>query len=617
MTPNRPFETRTFKTHDEIALSYRFYPAYSAVDAPSGDTESSSQSKQSTVCSKPASRGAILLFHRGHEHSGRMAHLVDELNLPEFDFFAWDARGHGHSPGERGYSPSIGTSVRDIQSFMLHITQQYHHKEDSMFFIAQSVGAVLVSTFVHDYAPKIKGMILASPAFKVKLYVPFAKSGLKIMQKLRGNFFINSYVKSRFLTHDKSRQESYDNDPLISRAISSNILLGLYDTAERIIEDAKAITLPTQILVSSSDWVVHHKPQYEFYEKLNSSRKELHRLSGFYHDTLGEKDRHLAIEKMRPFILEQFATPSIRPSLKESHLRGYSYEEKQLLTDPLDPFDPKRVYWRAAKLGLGLSKYVSKGIKLGFKTGFDSGSMLDFVYNNQPVSRNALGKLIDTQYLNSIGWRGIRQRKVNIEELLIRCINQLQANGKPIRIMDIAAGHGRYVLDAISQIQSMQPTTLIEEILLRDFSELNVTQGKALIEHMNLSHIARFEQGDAFNASALSATLPMKTLGIVSGLYELFDDNTLISQSLEGMYDAIEEGGYLIYTNQPWHPQLEFIARVLTSHRDGQPWVMRRRSQQEMDDLVESVGFTKCEQRIDEFGIFSVSVAVKRSNELR
>jgi alpha-beta hydrolase superfamily lysophospholipase len=40
----------------------------------------------------PAPKGAILLFQRGHEHSGRMAHLVDELDLPDFAFFVWDAR---------------------------------------------------------------------------------------------------------------------------------------------------------------------------------------------------------------------------------------------------------------------------------------------------------------------------------------------------------------------------------------------------------------------------------------------------------------------------------------------------------------------------------------------
>lgn len=46
------------------------------------------------------------------------------------------------------------------------------------------------------------------------------------------------------------------------------------------------------------------------------------------------------------------------------------------------------------------------------------------------------------------------------------------------------------------------------------------------------------------------------------------------------------------------------IAGVLTSHKDGKPWVMRVRSQGEMDSLVRDAGFDKCTQRIDEWGIF-------------
>ncbi|PYJ23206.1 MAG: hypothetical protein DME99_03595, partial [Verrucomicrobia bacterium] len=45
---------------------------------------------------------AILLFHRGHEHSGRWQQTVDLLGLEDIAVFAWDARGHGQSPGERG-----------------------------------------------------------------------------------------------------------------------------------------------------------------------------------------------------------------------------------------------------------------------------------------------------------------------------------------------------------------------------------------------------------------------------------------------------------------------------------------------------------------------------------
>src|SRR5689334_4798105 len=58
----------------------------------------------------PASRAtrALVLFHRGHEHSGRFHDLVRDLESPDDTaVFAWDARGHGRSPGERGYADSF------------------------------------------------------------------------------------------------------------------------------------------------------------------------------------------------------------------------------------------------------------------------------------------------------------------------------------------------------------------------------------------------------------------------------------------------------------------------------------------------------------------------------
>jgi hypothetical protein len=97
-------------------------------------------------------------------------------------------------------------------------------------------------------------------------------------------------------------------------------------------------------------------------------------------------------------------------------------------------------------------------------------------------------------------------------------------------------------------------------------------------------------------------------VAIVSGLYELFGDNSWIARSLRGLARSVPAGGYLVYTGQPWHPQVEMIARVLTN-RDGQPWIMRRRTQEEMDDLVRQAGFEKIQQEIDPWGIFTVSLA--------
>lgn len=578
----------TFTTHDGVGLFYRHWPA---ADVQPG-----------------AARRAIVMFHRGHEHGGRMAHLVDELGLQGFDFFAWDARGHGESPGERGDSPSFATSVRDVQTFIDHIAARYAIDTGDMVVLAQSVGAVVVSTWAHDYAPKIRALVLASPAFKVKLYVPLARPGLKLMRAWRGNFFVNSYVKAKFLSHDPQRIASFDNDPLITRAISVNMLLGLYDAAERVVADAQAIQIPTQLLISGSDFVVHRKPQEQFFQRLGSLEKEMHILPGFFHDTLGERDRAHALSRIRRFVLKAFEQPLQRPSLLEADRLGWSCAEAEELAAPLPKNSPRDLYWRATRASMRLGSGVSAGVKLGFETGFDSGSTLDYVYRNTPTGSSPIGRLIDRNYLNSIGWRGIRQRKVHAEELLRLAMGKLREQSRPVRIVDIAAGHGRYILEALEQ-GSDKP----DSILLRDYSDINVRDGAALIEQKGLGSIARFVKGDAFDKADLAALEPKPTLAVVSGLYELFASNTMVGDSLAGLATAVEEGGYLIYTGQPWHPQLELIARALTSHRGGEAWVMRRRSQAEMDQLVEAAGFRKLTQRVDEWGIFSVSLAQRVS----
>jgi alpha-beta hydrolase superfamily lysophospholipase len=579
----RSCDESNFTTHDGVELFYRHWPA-----------------------TAEKTRGAILLFHRGHEHGARIAHLVDELDLPDFAFYAWDARGHGRSPGERGYSPSFGTSVRDVQSFVDHIRASDGIAVEDMAVVAQSVGAVLVSTWAHDYAPKIRAMVLASPAFSVKLYVPFARQGLALQEKIRGKFFVNSYVKPQFLTHDPERIQSYRADPLITRPIAVNILLGLYEAADRVVADARAITIPTQLLISGADWVVRHAPQHRFFVNLGTPDKERHVLPGFFHDTLGELGRGVAVAHARRFLLKHFDAPVARPSLLDADRAGYTRDEADDLASPLPALSPRGLYWSATRLGLKLGGLLSEGIALGHKTGFDSGSTLDYVYRNEARGRGRLGRLMDRQYIDSIGWRGIRQRKLHVEELIGEAIKRLRAAAKPVRVVDIAAGHGRYVLEALKD-ETLKP----DAILLRDYSDINVESGRRLIQEKQLGDIARFEKGDAFDRDSLAALTPRPTLGVVSGLYELFPDNAMIRRSLAGLAAALETDGFLVYTGQPWHPQLEMIARALTSHRQGEAWVMRRRTQAEMDQLVENAGFRKLAQRIDEWGIFTVSLAMR------
>jgi alpha-beta hydrolase superfamily lysophospholipase len=570
--PRSPEEHR-FQTHDGVNLFYRRWPG--------------------------TGERVVVLLHRGHEHSGRLAHVVDELDLPEVSFFAWDARAHGRSEGEQGSSTTMATFVQDLDEFVRHIRAEFGIAEENIAVVAQSVGAVMAAAWVHDYAPSISCMVLAAPAFKVKLYIPFARLGLGIWHKLAGDFYVKSYVRGRALTHDAERAASYHADPLIKLQISARVLLDVYKMSERLVADAGAIRVPTQVLLSGSDWVIDNRPPRRFFDRLSTDEKEIHTFDGFLHDTLGEKDRHLPIARVRAFLERQFAP---RASLENADRAGFTKSEFDELKRPLPAWSPKGVVFALTKLFFRTIGRFSDGIRLGCETGFDSGSSLDYVYRNRPSGITPLGTLIDWFYLNSPGWRGIRVRKQILEEMIGLAATRARQAGRPVRIVDVAAGHGRYVLEAIEKLD-VAP----DDVLLRDFDSHNVELGRRLIAEKKLA--ARFEQGDAFNRASLAGLQPKPTIGIVSGLFELFPENDPLRETLGGLAAAIEPGGYLIYTGQPWHPQLEFIARTLSSHRGGAPWIMRRRTQEELDELVRRADFRKVEQRIDPEGLFTVTLA--------
>lgn len=554
---------------------------------------------RSWIPEKPTDK-ALLLFHRGHEHSGRWQEFIELLALDGVAVFAWDQRGHGRSPGPRGGAENFAVITRDVDAFVRYIARAHDITQENIIVLAHSMGAVSVAAWVHDYAPPIRAMVLATAAFHVRLYVPLALPALRLKEKFIGPGHVQSYVRSRMLTHDPEQAARYDADPLIFRGIPVNMLIGLDETGTRLIADAGAINTPTLMIGAGSDWVVSLDAQRQFFNGLSSPVKRMHVFPAAHHAIFHERERADVAQRIRDFVVERFAQPLVTESLLDADKQGYTWEEHERLKLRGGPQFP--VIRAAMKTG----GRISPGIGLGWRSGFDSGLSLDYVYRNKSGGSNRVARAVDSAYLGSIGWRGIRQRKAALEKLLRRVIEQAHSVGHPVRILDIAAGGGRYVLETMHALREIPMRAL-----LRDYKAENVSAARALADELGLSDVV-VEEGDAFDRASLAAIQPRPTIAIVSGLYELFPSNTPVAESLAGLADAVQPGGHLIYTNQPWHPQLEFIARVL-QNREGKPWIMRRRTTAEMDQLVARAGFEKLEMEIDRWGMFSVSVARRTS----
>ncbi|MFT6985928.1 MAG: alpha-beta hydrolase superfamily lysophospholipase [Psychromonas sp.] len=537
----------------------------------------------------------LLLLHRGHEHSARLHDVAENEAFKGYTIYSFDNRGHGYSEVEAAFE--FMNLVRDLNAFVAFVCAKEDKTEQDIFVIANSVAGVVAATWVHDYAPKIKGMALVAPAFKIKLYLPFAKPLLKFALKFKANMNITSYVKSKFLTHALNEQVKYDNDPRITPKIPAKQLTTLLDTGERIVADAAMITVPTLVLSAGKDYVVDSKVQGDFYANLSSPLKCLIELDGFYHGVLYEENAQFAIDAIAQFAAESFADTATDISARVIAVTQQECDKISYGSLPI----ALQINYLMQRTSMKYLGFMSKGMEIGLQYGFDSGVTLDHVYKNKPEGVTAVGRFIDKGFLNSIGWKGIRQRKVNSIASIKEKINALQDAGKEVKILDIAGGPARYLIEIADQHRDVI-------VQVRDYQSQNVEQGRALALERGLTNIT-YTQSDAFDPGNYENNDFQPNIVIISGVFELFPDNPLIINAIKGVASLIEDQGFLIYTGQPWHPQLQQIANVLGNHQQSK-WIMRRRGQYELDYLFAQHGFEKDNMHIDDWGIFTVSSAL-------
>ena len=539
----------------------------------------------------------LIIIHRGHEHSERLNELAQDKKFLKYNIFAYDLRGHGYT--EVKSSSNAMDYVRDLDSFVKHIKNKYQIKEEDIFIIANSIGGVILSAYVHDFAPNIAGMALFAPAFEIKLYIPFARQLVILLTKIKKDAKVMSYVKAKVLTHDVEEQNKYNSDKLINKEINAKLLIDLADMGKRIVEDSMAIELPTIVFSAEKDYVVKNSAQKKFFLNLSSKKREFIELKNFYHGIIFEKERQKVYKILDDFIQDVFKNQNTSLDFSPREFSRKEYERIALEEYPLT----EKIFYSIQKFSMRTFGFLSKGMSLGLKYGFDSGISLDYIYKNQANGKLLIGKFIDRFYLNQIGWAGVRERKKNLLALIEEKINNLGEEN--VKILDVAGGTGNYLFDIKEKYPKVQ-------ILINEFKKSNIEVGEEVIKKNNWENIS-FVNYDCFDKETYKKINYTPNVVIISGVFELFEDNKMLENTISGVAEILDKNGVVIYTGQPWHPQLKQIALVLNSHKgNDKSWLMRRRSEKELDSLFENYNLKKEKMLIDNDGIFTVSLAELR-----
>lgn len=200
-----------------------------------------------------ASAKAVLVIVHGHgAHSGIFTRMVEYLVERDYIVYSFDLRGHGRSPGQRGYINSWAEYRADLTAFLKLVTTK--EPNFSLFLIGQSMGGTIALEYVLQESNPLQGLILMSPALGLGISSWKLLLG-KILSRVRPHFALNAGISISASSRDPEVVAANAQDPLRHRQGTARLATELLKTINWVNAHASQIQVPLLMLHGGADLV--------------------------------------------------------------------------------------------------------------------------------------------------------------------------------------------------------------------------------------------------------------------------------------------------------------------------------------------------------------------------
>ncbi len=250
-------------------------------------------------------KALVLITHGVAEHSDCYHNFAETLAAEHLEVWAWDLPGHGKSYGQRGYVTSFSEYTDRLKEVLSEVRRQADAKIP-VFLVGHSMGGMIVFQFAlqNPNAP-IKAYILSSPAFGVKVQVPFLKDqAARFLVHVAPKLTIPHQITYEELTRDTELVKRYYKDPLRHTKFSAPLYLGILDSMESALTHARDFKTPVFIQAAGQDQIVDVLATQELFTKISSTQKKLKVYPESYHEIYNDTNKQEVIDDFLAFLRE-------------------------------------------------------------------------------------------------------------------------------------------------------------------------------------------------------------------------------------------------------------------------------------------------------------------------
>jgi alpha-beta hydrolase superfamily lysophospholipase len=253
-------------------------------------------------CWRPedAARAALAVVHGFGEHSGRYGNVVDWFVPRGYAVCAFDMRGMGRSPGQRGHINDWDELREDARVFLRWSRLQI--PDAPLFLLGHSQGALIALDFAQNGNQGLAGVIASGPTLGGLPVSPLLVMLARMLSKVWPRFTQDVKLDASALSRDPAVPVAYRDDPLVHGMATARLGTEILQTIQRLHAQAGELDLPCLIVHGGADRL--GPPHYSriFYDNMSCPDRQRIEYEDYYHEVFNDVGKEKVLADVEDWI---------------------------------------------------------------------------------------------------------------------------------------------------------------------------------------------------------------------------------------------------------------------------------------------------------------------------
>jgi alpha-beta hydrolase superfamily lysophospholipase len=227
-------------------------------------------------------QGIVIVVHGLGGHSGLFKNGVRCLVPQGYGVYALDLRGHGRSPGQRGYIRQWQEFREDLRVFLQFIRRK--ETVETCFLWGHSLGGTISLDYALHYPEFLQGLILSAPALG-HIGVPAWKIWVgQGLSRVWPRFKLKVGIDHSLSARDLQVLADYAADTLRHEYGTARLSAEFFKTVRWIDQNIDRLAVPLLLLQGDADKITSPESSQSLFQRVQGVDKTYLHYPHSYHD---------------------------------------------------------------------------------------------------------------------------------------------------------------------------------------------------------------------------------------------------------------------------------------------------------------------------------------------